>query len=258
MITFLRRIRQRLLTENKISEYLLYAIGEIVLVVIGILIALQINNWNEGKKNQKVVSIYHTELVNDLLLDINHFNYHLSHAQVENKTIDSIRTILSHPASNRDTLNSIIRNSLTFFKRKPWIMVATTEYPIVSDNTFLSLQSSGQITLLDNKLQEELVSFYGYTKKYSFMIQEIITNKNELYFDYIKAIPAKQSKEMNIVHPTLYDQVWDNIDWNDVQIKFIGLLNTYYELNLKSQFFNSIRLSKTNIMIDQLESDLNE
>jgi hypothetical protein len=58
MINFFRKIRQRLLTENKFSKYLLYAIGEIVLVVIGILIALSINNWNEDKKyiiNEKLI-----------------------------------------------------------------------------------------------------------------------------------------------------------------------------------------------------------
>ena len=53
MIKFFRKIRQRLLTENKFSKYLIYAIGEIILVVIGILIALQINNWNEHKKLKK-------------------------------------------------------------------------------------------------------------------------------------------------------------------------------------------------------------
>ena len=51
MIKFFRKIRQKMLTENKFSKYLLYAIGEIILVVIGILIALQINNANEAKKN---------------------------------------------------------------------------------------------------------------------------------------------------------------------------------------------------------------
>ena len=50
MIRFFRKIRQQLLTENKFSRYLLYAIGEILLVVLGILIALQIDNWNENKK----------------------------------------------------------------------------------------------------------------------------------------------------------------------------------------------------------------
>ena len=53
MIKFFRHFRKQLLTENKFSKYLLYAIGEIVLVVIGILIALSINNWNEHS-NQRI------------------------------------------------------------------------------------------------------------------------------------------------------------------------------------------------------------
>jgi len=50
MIKFFRKIRQKTLTENKLSKYLIYAVGEIILVVIGILIALQVNNWNENRK----------------------------------------------------------------------------------------------------------------------------------------------------------------------------------------------------------------
>lgn len=51
MIKFFRKIRQNLLSEGKTGKYLKYAIGEIILVVIGILIALQINNWNENRNN---------------------------------------------------------------------------------------------------------------------------------------------------------------------------------------------------------------
>jgi hypothetical protein len=51
MTKFLRKIRQKLLSENNMSKYLVYGIGEIVLVVIGILIALSINNWNDGRKD---------------------------------------------------------------------------------------------------------------------------------------------------------------------------------------------------------------
>jgi hypothetical protein len=63
MIPFFRKIRRGLLSENKVSKYLLYARGEIVLVVIGILIALQINNWNETQKNKRA----ETQVLSSLL-----------------------------------------------------------------------------------------------------------------------------------------------------------------------------------------------
>ena len=258
MIKFFRKIRRELLSKNATTEragkYLLYAIGEIVLVVIGILIALQINTQNENGKKQKLVSIYKSELMTDLQFDANHFEYHLNLAQAENKRIDSLRAILQKSDSNFDTLNNLIKKGLPFFRRETYIMLASTEYPEINNNTFSTLQSSGEITLLEDTLQKELISFYGYTQKYSFMIQEILANKNELYFDYIKSIPFQPS-DLNIVTPALNEQVWNNVDWDQVQIKYITLLNSYYELNLKTEFFNSMRLYKTNLMIDAMKAD---
>ena len=69
MINFFRNIRQRLLRENKFSRYLLYAIGEILLVVIGILIALQINNWNEAQKDHAYEVKMLSEIVKSLKAD---------------------------------------------------------------------------------------------------------------------------------------------------------------------------------------------
>ncbi|MCW5518162.1 DUF6090 family protein [Muriicola sp. Z0-33] len=66
MIKFFRKIRQNLLSEGKTGKYLKYAIGEILLVVFGILIALQINIWNEHRKNQNTLSGYLTFLMEDI------------------------------------------------------------------------------------------------------------------------------------------------------------------------------------------------
>lgn len=75
MIKFFRKIRKNLLTENKMSKYFFYAIGEIVLVVIGILIALQINNWNADQKtateeisilNNLLESLYYAKEQSDI------------------------------------------------------------------------------------------------------------------------------------------------------------------------------------------------
>lgn len=65
MIKFFRKIRLELLSNNKVSKYLIYAIGEIVLVVIGILIALSINNWNEGKKTEHNRQVLIASLIED-------------------------------------------------------------------------------------------------------------------------------------------------------------------------------------------------
>ncbi len=89
MITFFRKIRQGFLSENKFTKYLLYAIGEIILVVIGILIALQINNWNEeGKTNNErkklIEALYSDAKTTSTRLDFalemaNDINYKLIH-----------------------------------------------------------------------------------------------------------------------------------------------------------------------------------
>ncbi|WP_339893795.1 DUF6090 family protein [uncultured Algibacter sp.] len=70
MIKFFRKIRQKLLTENKFSKYLLYAVGEIVLVVIGILIALQVNTWNENTKRNTEEIEYLKRLNKDIKVSI--------------------------------------------------------------------------------------------------------------------------------------------------------------------------------------------
>ena len=74
MIKFFRKIRQKLLSENKFSKYLIYAIGEIILVVIGILIALQINNWNESRKQENELSEIYQRIILDIDNDIRDLN----------------------------------------------------------------------------------------------------------------------------------------------------------------------------------------
>lgn len=66
MINFFKKIRKKLLSKNKFSSYIIYAVGEIILVVVGILIALQINNWNESRKQR----LHEIELIKLLITDL--------------------------------------------------------------------------------------------------------------------------------------------------------------------------------------------
>ena len=70
MIKFFRHIRRSLLEQNKMGKYFKYVIGEILLVVIGILIALQISNWNENRENLKKANKYLTEVKHNIETDI--------------------------------------------------------------------------------------------------------------------------------------------------------------------------------------------
>lgn len=70
MIRFLRKIRQKFLTEGKFTQYLLYAVGEIILVVIGILLALQINNWNDQRKSRLKIDQILKKVREELILNI--------------------------------------------------------------------------------------------------------------------------------------------------------------------------------------------
>ncbi len=97
MVTFLRKIRRSLLASKQFRKYLLYAIGEIALVVVGILIALQINNWNEDRLNDGLVRSHLLNLVEaiehdmrelSISMEFNEFSFHswqylLQHAGVE-------------------------------------------------------------------------------------------------------------------------------------------------------------------------------
>jgi len=82
MIKFFRKIHQKLIEQQKVRSYFLYAIGEIILVVIGILIALQINNWNEIRKLNKTEKEFLSNIYNDLVIDSTQFTYTLKHSRV--------------------------------------------------------------------------------------------------------------------------------------------------------------------------------
>lgn len=81
MIKFFRRIRQNLVNEGKTSKYFKYAIGEIILVVIGILIALQINNWNEGRKKVQLEISILKDIKSDLKDNINNLTEGIKHTK---------------------------------------------------------------------------------------------------------------------------------------------------------------------------------
>ncbi|MFH4968081.1 DUF6090 family protein [Gaetbulibacter sp. M240] len=121
MIKFFRKIRQKLLNENKFSKYLLYAFGEIILVVIGILIALQINNWNTERINNNRVKQYAKSLIQDLENDIAMINVSQFQAKKSFKKIDSLRSyILSKDLSELSNTDFFVLTHDIMYRPYMW------------------------------------------------------------------------------------------------------------------------------------------
>ncbi len=109
MIRFFSRLRQTLLSENRFSKYMLYAVGEILLVVIGILIALQVDNWNEERKKQQEISKLLSDIEQDLLLNYELADYALQFYRGQ----DSIAKRIAHNTLSEADYNANSR--LTYY-----------------------------------------------------------------------------------------------------------------------------------------------
>lgn len=153
MITLFRKIRQRLLTQNKLTRYLIYAAGEIILVVIGILIALQINNWNEGKKKESLMITNIKSISNDILAD-------RSELQKNRETLGNQVLAASNIIPIMESNDRVISDSLEFILD----FNSFTTTPIISEraNTWDFLNSSGVVSEFpDPQLLKLLQDYYS-------------------------------------------------------------------------------------------------
>jgi hypothetical protein len=151
MLRFFRNIRQKLLENGNLRKYFWYALGEILLVVIGILIALQINNWNEERKMRERESFYLKELKVDF--ERNRMEAK-SLVQFSKNQVANINLLL-------DSMNNpdqVTDHTLWFTAlNHAWFL----PHPVFVDNAWTQLQSTGNLTLIKNDtLIREIGDFY--------------------------------------------------------------------------------------------------
>lgn len=150
MIKFFRRIRQNMLNENKFSKYLLYAIGEIVLVVFGILIALSINNWQQDNYNRKLEKRYITDLTNNLKKDSTSLQNLYKEALRASNAKDSIMEYLNKQDYKLDSLSA-------------YFMYQWNPYKIFSPSTSTidEMKSNGHLKIIRNEaIRKQIVDIY--------------------------------------------------------------------------------------------------
>ena len=108
MLTFLRKIRKSLIESGSVRSYLLYAIGEIALVVLGILIALQINNWNEWRKDRILEKETLREIAENIEFNIEVFEDYTSGNIYSDYATDYVLAVLNGSIPYTDSLDRIL------------------------------------------------------------------------------------------------------------------------------------------------------
>ncbi|MGB5394857.1 MAG: DUF6090 family protein [Lutimonas sp.] len=151
----LRKTRKKLADENRFVKYWRYALGEILLVVIGILIALQVNNWNENRIEHNRIKKYAKSLVKDLEQDIEMLKVSLIQAEDTYFRIDSLRNyVLQTEKENlSNTLIYTIAHDI-IYRTYSW-----------NRSTFDELKSSGSLRIIANdSLKNKLVAYEAFTQ----------------------------------------------------------------------------------------------
>ena len=204
MIKFFRKIRQKLLSEKKFSKYLIYAVGEIILVVVGILIALSINNWNDERKDnlkgKNILQQLKTEFKRDSI-DLSNYvkltNKKITDGKILKTAIESKRVL------SKDTLAFC-----SFFNGK--ILLFKGFIP-----TFDELISSGSQNLIPDKLSNEI-------KRY---LNILNTSQTFSYFEKQQTKLAYNNHLHKYFDSEIMTYLWENTRSKTIKLEEINAFN---------------------------------
>ena len=216
MIKFFRKIRRKLLTENKFSRYLLYAIGEIVLVVIGILIALQLNASRQNHSNQNKLNKYLTLLLEDLENDKLRFLFC--------KNADSLRA---------EHLNQYIYSGKTILSNQTFKSAFDTETSVIHNSTYNSIKTNNILELIkDVEIQKAISEYYSLADKVQKFEYSYINNQKVNFTDEV----LKRKRLVQFYH--------------QMKLKTENIILTEEEDSILYGYFVNLRDNANNEVID--------
>jgi len=248
MIKFFRKIRYQLLGEGKTrpkvgqaGKYLKYAIGEIVLVMVGILLALQVNNWNQKVKDGVKQKSYLNSLIIDLSKDTIAINNILTYQIEDSLMIASHQKKLTKKDASLDSLLKIM-----VYHWNPRIGVLRS----FNTNTVEAVVSTGNINLIDSEILNNLAILKSLQETYISMIVPFI----EFYRNIGNPSVSVPTKGSVINHGPIFDQMIEDVDRIKLAYKFNELLTVKrlaYRNSISS--LNGIK-SKTKNIIQQIQN----
>ena len=213
-----------MIKENIVSKYILYAIGEIILVVIGILIALQINSWNNNRIETNSITNYYERISSELDKEIKRAE--ITKVRIDSLVIKSRRALKIIDSKNTDSIH--VLNNLMGATATTW----TVDYDFPITKEFLNQNYLSKIKNDTLKMTFEfLAGFFDDVKRTAEYNKAQYINTIEPFFikniNYSKAALARYRKELiDGGPPTNYEALFSNLElWNVITFK-LELLNS--------------------------------
>ena len=237
MIKFFRKIRQKMLTENKFGKYLTYAIGEIILVVVGILIALQINNWNEQSKESKL----ELEILIGLSNDLANNNVKIASMISRDSLIISGNQYLLTLLNNNDSqYNDSLEFSFGNINRYDVFFPQSMAYE--------SLKSKGFHTIKNDSLRTNIIELYDETYFINSHIREL---KSKLYTGSVEMMNKRLFTTKDINH-----KVPNNFNELKRDTEFINTLSHITAENINFNNYAKTMLNRTILIKKKIDSEI--
>ena len=232
MLQFFRKIRYQLAAENKTAKYLRYAIGEILLVVIGILIALQVNNWNQDRTNKKAGKLIkqniHEEFTKnqDLLKESQKLS---NEALATGTTLMSLIGMEKHELATYN-LDSLFNSSLM------------AEAYLPTSHSLQDIMQSGRMNLLNNlELKNTILSWNAALDLFK-EYKEVQTNwQNNQYLPYLLSVIS--FKQMDI---------YNNKKWSGKSKLTTDYSPIFHDIKFENMVDNNLYL--IDYLLQQLEN----
>ncbi|MFC3416167.1 DUF6090 family protein [Algoriphagus hitonicola] len=200
MFRIFRSLRISLLGHNKIGKYLKYAFGEVILVVIGILLALQINTWNEERKISKERNQFMQSIKEDLIADTLDLNETLGQWNIQLAELNTFK----QQVNSTKTIDSLI--FLVRYEFSPYF----SSFSGFNDNTYRSMLNTGKLSILHPELRKVLQAHYHQQLD----TKEWHDNQIELYQTVVRTYTDQFP--MNIDAKFIRNQALEDIIWKDI------------------------------------------
>ena len=243
-----RKLRLQLLSDRKLSNYLIFAIGEIILIVVGILIALYINNLNEERKLSNEIKKYKISLISDLNKDLQSIKKEIDSLKNDTTKLSEFFQRISQPAVTVDTLTKIFRYEFNCYA---WGSIT------FNNNTVNSMKSTGIISNLEDWLQNALIEILELKENYYSIRDDLNTYVDLLLLEPNHYPVNEPGQWMNLKYKNseLSNKIWKQAKFEELGAYMFHLFTVKYTIEAGAiEHLKQIEL-KSNSVLERLNAE---